>query len=233
MPVRAVLFDAGHMLLEMDYGAVTSALAARGHAVTREAVTAAERRARIRLDHEQAAQPTRARTGGGRYVRYLMEALGITDTGEQRAVAEWRRAFNLPVGLCHRADAEAVDALQRVRAAGLATGVISNSNGSVRFALEQAGLAAHLDFIIDSTVVGIAKPDPRVFQMGLQEAGAAPAEAVYVGDSYFVDVLGARQVGMGAVLFDPGQLWGPRDCRVAHGLGAAIDHTLSATRADQ
>ena len=160
MPVRAVLFDAGHTLLEMDYAAVTSALAARGHAVTQEAVTAAERRARIRLDHEQAAQPTRARTGGGRYVRYLLEALGITDTGEQRAVAEWRRAFNLPVGLCHRADAEAVDALQRVRAAGLATGVISNSNGSVRFALEQAGLAAHLDFIIDSTVVGIAKPDP-------------------------------------------------------------------------
>ncbi len=232
MPVRAVLFDAGHTLLEMDYAAVTSALAARGHAVTQEAVTAAERRARIRLDHEQAAQPTRARTGGGRYVRYLLEALGITDTGEQRAVAEWRRAFNLPVGLCHRADAEAVDALQRVRAAGLATGVISNSNGSVRFALEQAGLAAHLDFIIDSTVVGIAKPDPRVFHLGLQEAGAAPAEAVYVGDSYFVDVLGAREVGMGAVLFDPGQLWGPRDCRVADGLGAAVSLALSA-RADR
>ena len=79
MPVRAVLFDAGHTLLEMDYAAVTSALTARGHAVTQEAVTAAERRARIRLDHEQAAQPTRARTGGGRYVRYLLEALGIID----------------------------------------------------------------------------------------------------------------------------------------------------------
>jgi len=34
MPVRAVLFDAGHTLLEMDYAAVTSALAARGHTVT-------------------------------------------------------------------------------------------------------------------------------------------------------------------------------------------------------
>ena len=58
MTVRAVLFDAGHTLLEMDYAAVTSALAARGHAVTQDAVTAAERRARIRLDHEQAAQTT-------------------------------------------------------------------------------------------------------------------------------------------------------------------------------
>src|SRR4029077_116088 len=80
MPVRAVLFDAGHTLLEMDYAAATSALAARGHAVTQEAVTAAERRARIRLDHEQAAQPTRARTGGGRYVRYLMGGVGVHHT---------------------------------------------------------------------------------------------------------------------------------------------------------
>jgi len=228
MPVRAVLFDAGHTLLEMDYAAVTEVLAARGHAVSPAMVTAAERRARIRLDHEQAAQPTRARTGGGRYVRYLLEALGITDVGEQRAVAEWRRSFNLPVGLCHRADAEAADSLSRVRAAGLVTGVISNSNGSVRFALEHAGLAGHLDFIIDSTVVGMAKPDPRVFHLGLREAGVAAAEAVYVGDSYFVDVLGARESGMGAVLFDPGRLWGPRDCGVADGLGAAVDLALAA-----
>jgi HAD superfamily hydrolase (TIGR01509 family) len=206
----------------MDYSAVTSALAARGHAVTQEAVTAAERRARIRLDHEQAAQPTRTRTGGGRYVRYLLEALGITDTGEQRAVTEWRRAFNLPVGLCHRADAEAVDALQRVRAAGLATGVISNSNGSVRFALEQAGLAAHLDFIIDSSVVGIEKPDPRIFHLGLREAGATAAQAVYVGDLYSVDVLGARAAGLDGILLDPRGFWAPRDCLLAGGLNEAV-----------
>ena len=59
-------------------------------------------------------------------------------------------------------------------------------------------------------------------------AGAAAAEAVYVGDSYFVDVLGAREVGMGAVLFDPGRLWGPRDCPVADGLDAAVSLALSA-----
>ena len=226
MPLRAVLFDAGHTLLAMDYAAVTAMLASRGHAVTEPMVTTAERRARIRLDHEQAAQPTRARTGGGRYIRYLLECLGITDDGEQRAVAEWRRGYNLPVGLAHQPDVEAAEALRRVRAAGLVAGVISNSNGSVRFALEKAGLAPYLDFIIDSTVVGIAKPDPRVFHLGLAEAGAAPAEAVYVGDSYFVDVLGAQHVGMGAVLFDPGRLWDRRDCRIADGLCAAVGLAL-------
>lgn len=104
--------------------------------------------------------------------------------------------------------------------------MISNSNGSVALALEGAGLAPHLDFVIDSTVVGIAKPDPRVFHLGLREASVAAGEAVYVGDSYFVDVLGARQVGMGAVLFDPGGAWGERDCPRATDLSAAADLVL-------
>ena len=225
-PVRAVLFDAGNTLLEVDYELITTQLRSRGHEVSATMVTDAERRARIRLDHEQASQPTRARKGEGRYLRYLLEDLGVTDDAEHRAIAEWRRRFNLPVGLCHRAEAEAVEALQRLRAAGLVTGVISNSNGSVRLALERAGLVPHLDFVIDSTVVGIAKPDPRVFHLGLREAGVAAAEAVYVGDSYFVDVLGARQVGMGAVLFDPGGFWGERDCPVAGGLRMAAELAL-------
>jgi len=42
-----------------------------------------------------------------------------------------------------------------------------------------------------------------------------------VGDSYFVDVRGARAVGMGAVLFDPGGVWGHRDCPTVTGLRTA------------
>jgi FMN phosphatase YigB (HAD superfamily) len=105
-------------------------------------------------------------------------------------------------------------------------GVISNSNGSVRLALERAGLAGELDFVIDSSVVGVAKPDPRIFGLGLLAAGARAGETVYVGDSYFADVVGARRAGLGAVLFDPGRLWGDRDCAVATGLCAAVDLVL-------
>ena len=101
-------------------------------------------------------------------------------------------------------------------------GVISNSNGSVRSILEETGLAAHLDFIIDSSVVGVEKPDPRIFHLGLREAGVAPAEAAYVGDLYSVDVLGARAAGLEGILLDPGGFWGPRDCRRARGLDEAV-----------
>ena len=224
--IRAIVFDAGHTLLEMDYPRVTEYLRARGHEVDEASVVAAERRARMRLDMEQASQPTRERTGQGRYVRFLLDALGIDDDGERRAVAEWRRGFNVPIGLCHRADPEAAGALQRARDAGLAVGVISNSNGSVQRALEQAGLTGHLDFVLDSTVVGVAKPDPRIFAIGLEASKTRAEETVYVGDSYFVDVVGARRAGWGAVLFDPGRVWPDRECPVAAGLCSAVDLSL-------
>jgi len=182
----------------------------------------------MRLDVERAEQPSSGRTGEGRYVRYLLDALGIADETERRALAEWRRGFNAPIGLCHQADPEAAEALARARARGWTVGVISNSNGSVVRALEIAGLSKQLDFVIDSSVVGVSKPDARIFALGLEAAGTAPAEVVYVGDSYFVDVVGARRAGLGAVLFDPGGVWGPRDCAVAAGLCAAVERAGAA-----
>ena len=76
-------------------------------------------------------------------------------------------------------------------------------------------------------MVGIAKPDPRIFQLGLDAAGTTPGETVYVGDSYFVDVVGARAAGLGAVLFDPGRVWGERDCAMVTTLQAAVDRALT------
>jgi FMN phosphatase YigB (HAD superfamily) len=225
--IRAVVFDAGHTLLELDYAQLTAYLVSRGHDLTEAAVTDAERRARVRLDAERAAQATRERTGEGRYVRYLVEYLGITDDAERSAIAEWRRGFNVPIGLCHQADGEAAKALRHARDMGLVVGVISNSNGSVQRALDEAGLAAYLEFVIDSSVVGMTKPDPRIFELGWRAARTAPEETVYIGDSYFVDVVGARRAGLGAVLFDPGRVWGARDCPIATDLCAAVDHALS------
>jgi putative hydrolase of the HAD superfamily len=224
--IRAVVFDAGHTLLEMDYARLTAYLTSRGHHLGEATVTDAERRARMRLDVERSAQATRELTGEGRYVRYLAEYLGITDAAERSAIAEWRRGFNVPIGLCHQADGNAAKALQHARGMGLVVGVISNSNGSVQRALVEAGLAAHLEFVIDSSVVGMAKPDPRIFELGVRAARVAPEETVYIGDSYFVDVVGARRAGLGAVLFDPGRVSGARDCAIATDLCTAVEQAV-------
>jgi HAD superfamily hydrolase (TIGR01509 family) len=221
--VRAVIFDAGNTLLRMNYAIIAEQLQARGRAVTLDQVEEAELRARVRLDpHLAPGASTESRDTHGWYLRYMLEHLAITEEAEVEAIARWRRAYNLPVGLWNRADPEALAAVRRVREAGLVAGVISNSNGSVRSILEQTGLAAHLHFIIDSSVVGVEKPDPRIFHLGLREAGVAPDEAVYVGDLYSVDVLGARAAGLEGILLDPRGFWAPRDCPLARGLHEAV-----------
>ena len=58
------------------------------------------------------------------------------------------------------------------------------------------------DVVIDSHEVGVEKPDPRIFDFALEAAGCAPERAVYVGDIYRIDVVGARAAGIPAILFD-------------------------------
>jgi putative hydrolase of the HAD superfamily len=225
--MRAVIFDAGNTLLRMNYAIIAEQLVARGRPVSPDQVEDAELRARVRLDpHLAPGSSTESTTTHGRYLRYLLEHLAVTDETEIEAIARWRRGYNLPVGLWSRADPEALAAVRRVREAGLVAGVISNSNGSVRSILEETGLAAHLHFVIDSSVVGVEKPDPRIFELGLREAGVGAADAVYVGDLYSVDVLGARAAGRDGILLDPGGFWGPRDCHLARGLDEAVRWAL-------
>jgi putative hydrolase of the HAD superfamily len=228
---RAVLFDAGNTLLRMNYPAIAKHLASRGHAVSVEAVEEAELRARVRLDADLAlGVSSEGRPAQDRYTTYLLEGLGLTDPEEIEAAASFKRSYNPPAGIFDRADPGARAAIRGLKAAGLVAGVISNSNGSVRALLDGAGLAAELDFVIDSALVGVEKPDPRIFRLGLERAGVAAHEAVYIGDLYSVDVLGSRAAGLGSILLDPRGFWGPRDCDTARDLGAAMALILGTIR---
>jgi putative hydrolase of the HAD superfamily len=95
---------------------------------------------------------------------------------------------------------EAADVLRRLRAGGTRLVVVSNWDVSLHDALDQAGLAALVDGVVCSAVVGVAKPDPAAFHAGLTLAGVPGERALHVGDSYAEDVLGARAAGIEPVL---------------------------------
>jgi HAD superfamily hydrolase (TIGR01509 family) len=231
---RAVLFDAGNTLLRMNYPAIARHLASRGHAVTVEAVEEAELRARVRLDADLArGVSTEGRPAQDQYTAYLMDGLGLTDAEEIEAAVTFKRGYNPPAGLFDRADPAAPAAIREVKAAGLVVGVISNSNGSAHALLDGAGLASELDFVIDSGLVGVEKPDPRIFRLGLERAGVAAHEAVYIGDLYSIDVLGSRAAGLASILLDPRGFWGPRDCDTARNIGDATALILRTLGKDQ
>ena len=74
--------------------------------------------------------------------------------------------------------------------------VISNNFGNTRGWCDEYGLTPLLEAIIDSTVLGVAKPDARIFEAALSELDVAPAYAIYVGDSYSADMVGGKNAGM-------------------------------------
>ena len=227
MSVRAIFFDAGNTLIRMDYPVIVAELARRGHVVTLADFERAEWRARVRLDATfTPGASTEHPDTGERYLRLILDELGIRDAASQSALAAWRRGYHAPMGFWTAMEPEADEALRLARERGLRTAVISNSNGTVADILTHLGLAQHLEFVIDSSKVGVEKPDPRIFRIALERAGLAPAEAVYVGDLYSIDVLGARAAGLKAILMDPGACWGERDCPLARTALDAVKHVL-------
>lgn len=68
--------------------------------------------------------------------------------------------------------------------------------------LQVTRLQSFFDAIIVSSDYGFHKPDPRMFTMALEKLDVAPEQALYVGDSWTRDILGAQSVGIKAILVD-------------------------------
>ena len=116
--------------------------------------------------------------------------------------------------------------LSRLRAAGLRLGIVSNSDGRVEQALAASGLRDYFDVVIDSSLVGVEKPDPAIFRAALDALGIRPEEALYVGDLYEVDVVGARAAGIEAVLLAPLSPGPGRPCRTVGSIDELVDALL-------
>ena len=105
---------------------------------------------------------------------------------------------------------ESVVALRTLHEAGVPIGVVSNAAGQIesvlgRFGVCQVGEGEGVPvvIIVDSTIVGVAKPDPAIFSFALDVLDVKPEHVAYVGDSYANDVIGARAAGMRPFLLDP------------------------------
>ena len=80
--------------------------------------------------------------------------------------------------------------LTALRESGLGLGVISNFDYRIYAILEALGLTRHFDSIIISSEAGYAKPAPEIFRIALQRHSLVASQALHVGDSEALDVLG-------------------------------------------
>lgn len=106
---------------------------------------------------------------------------------------------------------ESVAALQALHAAGMPIGIVSNASGQIAEVLARSGVCQVGDgphtpvrVIVDSHVVGVAKPDPKIFDYALEcFPGTDRGRVAYVGDSVTMDIGGARSAGLYPILLDP------------------------------
>jgi putative hydrolase of the HAD superfamily len=201
--IDAVLIDVGGVFMAPDHDALRPAIVAAGGSGEPD-----------RLDHGHYAgiaamdaagsvewviyQEAVARVAGVPEERVPEAMDGLQDL-MMRSALVWRRV--LPGSL---------DGLRRIADTGVAIGIISNSDGTVERQLLEAGICqvgegagVRVEVIVDSAIAGIEKPDPRIFRLAMDAMAVEASRSVYVGDTVFADVVGARAAGMRPLHMDP------------------------------
>jgi putative hydrolase of the HAD superfamily len=97
---------------------------------------------------------------------------------------------------------EVAPTLTELKRRGLTLGLISNVEQNMADTLAKLGLTSWLEIIVTSLETGSGKPNAEIFLEALRRAGIPPEEALYIGDQYQVDVIGANRAGMKGILLD-------------------------------
>jgi putative hydrolase of the HAD superfamily len=121
----------------------------------------------------------------------------IDDARILAAVESRRRRFEL--GLVE-IEKPILDALDRLRAAGIKTALVSDAGADDVESWERSPLTSRLDVTLFSYRVGVRKPDPRIYSHALEALGILPRDAFFVGDGGSDEHRGARVVGMTPIL---------------------------------
>lgn len=209
--ISAILLDAGGVLLFPHPELMSPPLLPFGVAPDVAAFERAHYRAMAIQD--VAVTPPTATTWWREYLVGYLAACGVAedrcpDLAVEVALATVGQAAWTHVGT------STMSGLRALAALGLPMGVVSNSDGSVQAELARLGVCytpqqqqpegVPVGVVVDSAVVGVAKPDPAIFGIALDALGIPASESVlYVGDSFRFDVTGARAAGLQPVHLDP------------------------------
>ena len=99
---------------------------------------------------------------------------------------------------------DVISTLKDLKSRGLVLGLISNVERDLTVTINELGLLSWLDIVVTSLDAGFSKPQPEIFEEAMRRAGVQPSQAMYVGDQYQVDCVGAGRAGMQGILLDRG-----------------------------
>ena len=211
--IDTLFLDAGGVLCHPSWTRVAGALVRHGAQVTPLALSVAEQRATHELDKASVIGSTDDRSRGWLYFNLVLQHAGVEQNAGTDAALVELREYHKSQNLWEHVEPDVEPALAALRARGLRLVVVSNANGRLRHLFDRLQLTRWFDHVLDSHEWGVEKPDPRLVELALEQAGADATRTVHVGDLYHVDVIGARRAGLrDAVLFDMADLYDDVDC---------------------
>jgi FMN phosphatase YigB (HAD superfamily) len=198
----AVTFDYGQTLGELDTGYLARRAAERDAHVTPERLEQASPAAWKEYD----AAKSRGETGQAAWSSFMAALLTLAGTAPASAIPElvnflwseqprnnlWRRAIPGMSEICADLSARAVP-----------LGIVSNSEGRLVELLDVMDLRKFFPVVADSGVLGIEKPDARIFEWTAKSLDVAASDLIHVGDAWVADIEGALGVGARAIWITP------------------------------
>jgi putative hydrolase of the HAD superfamily len=204
-PIEAVLIDVGGVLVLPDHDRMAAAFDRAGVHVDRRLLDRAHYAGVASLGEFEEGD----REIWVRYSRAYAGACNSPDDALDEAVEHLLNEFATGA-VWSRVVPGSIDALRELASLDVHLAIVSNADGDTEQRLREYGICqrgpgagAEIDAILDSTVVGVAKPDPRIFELALDALDVPPERAMHVGDTPGADVDGARAAGVHPVLVDP------------------------------
>ena len=200
----AILFDAGGVFVIPDPAVLAPTLAYYGATLDHDQYHRAHYGAMAAKSRAQVTE-----NDWSHYNRRYVELVGVHLDEVDSAVFVLSRTRH--AHLWRAPIAGSSEVLRELNSRGTPIGVVSNASGQIEEILSRSGICQVGDgplpqvrCIIDSDVVGIAKPDPRIFDFALPYfTGIDTSRIAYVGDSVVMDIGGAQAAGLTPILVDP------------------------------
>lgn len=184
MPIKAVIWDIGGVLMRTEDAAPRAELAAE-LGVTRDYLV------ELVFGGEQGARAQKGELTQKEIWDYAREQLNLSDG----AYPDLRERFFAGDVL----DMALIEYIRSLKPR-YKIGIISNAWSELPAALEEWGILNVFDVIVGSGDEGIMKPNPLIFQIAMERLAVTPEEAVFV-DDFIENIRGAREFGINAIHF--------------------------------
>lgn len=203
MHLKAVLFDLDDTLYDHQFGSRAALMALYEGYPCFQSIEFAEleRQHSILLEHYHAYLLRGEMTlDQVRFARFRDLFARHNGSADSALVVEAQALYRETYYSAEQVVPGGITLLKRLRSAGLKIGVVTNNSLAEQTGkIQRCGLDHLIDALVVPEVVGVPKPDPRIFAAALDQLGCAADEAVMIGDSWTADIEGAQAAGIRAI----------------------------------